>query len=86
MGYSPWGHRESDMTEQLRTHTHALLYQFPFSDWSWSLCPAPNWTNDWTLISGFLFTVILDSPFQGFLLKQVTQSINHYRERTVLAV
>ena len=21
-GYSPWGHKESDMTEQLSTHTH----------------------------------------------------------------
>ena len=21
-GYSPWGHTESDMTEQLNTHTH----------------------------------------------------------------
>ena len=22
MGYSPWGHKESDTTKQLRTHTH----------------------------------------------------------------
>ena len=22
-GYSPWGHEESDMTEQLSTHTHS---------------------------------------------------------------
>ena len=22
MGYSPWGHKESDMTERLRTETH----------------------------------------------------------------
>ena len=22
VGYSPWGHKESDMTEQLNTHTH----------------------------------------------------------------
>ena len=22
MGYSPWGHKESDTTEQLSTHTH----------------------------------------------------------------
>ena len=22
VGYSPWGHKESDMTEQLSTHTH----------------------------------------------------------------
>ena len=21
-GYSPWGHKESDMTERLRTHTY----------------------------------------------------------------
>ena len=25
MGYSPWGHKESDMTEQL-THTHTHIY------------------------------------------------------------
>ena len=24
-GYSPWGHKELDMTEQLSTHTHMLL-------------------------------------------------------------
>ena len=24
MGYSPWGHRESDMTERLPFHFHAL--------------------------------------------------------------
>ena len=22
VGYSPWGHKESDMTEQLSTHVH----------------------------------------------------------------
>ena len=26
VGYSPWGHKESDKTEQLRTHTHQSLY------------------------------------------------------------
>ena len=26
--YSPWGHKESDMTEQL-THTHRFLYPYP---------------------------------------------------------
>ena len=25
MGYSAWGHKESDTTERLRTHTHYLL-------------------------------------------------------------
>ena len=24
-GYSPWGHKESDITEYLSTHTHFLL-------------------------------------------------------------
>ena len=24
-GYSPWGHKESDMTEQLSTHTHTRV-------------------------------------------------------------
>ena len=26
MGYSPWGHKESDTAEQARTHTHTSLY------------------------------------------------------------
>ena len=25
-GYSPWGHKESDMTKQLNTHTHTHTY------------------------------------------------------------
>ena len=25
VGYSPWGHKESDMTEQLNTHTHMIF-------------------------------------------------------------
>ena len=25
-GYSPWGHKESDMTEHLSTHTCAFFY------------------------------------------------------------
>ena len=28
MGYSPWGHRESDMTEHAHTHMKALLWGF----------------------------------------------------------
>ena len=24
-GYSPWGHKESDATEQLNTHTHSCI-------------------------------------------------------------
>ena len=24
-GYSPWGHKESDMTERLNTHTHTHI-------------------------------------------------------------
>ena len=26
VGYSPWGCKELDMTEQLRTHTHTICY------------------------------------------------------------
>ena len=26
MGYSPWGHKESDMNEQLSTHMHACTH------------------------------------------------------------
>ena len=25
-GYSPWGHKESDTTEQLHTHTHTHIF------------------------------------------------------------
>ena len=25
-GYSPWGHKESDMTERLGTHTQLIIY------------------------------------------------------------
>ena len=27
-GYSPWGHKESDMTEQLNTHTHTHTHTY----------------------------------------------------------
>ena len=26
MGYGPWGHKESDMTERLSTYTHTYIY------------------------------------------------------------
>ena len=26
VGYNPWGHKESDMTEQLSVHTHTHTY------------------------------------------------------------
>ena len=26
MGYSPWGHKDLDMTEQLSMHTHTCVY------------------------------------------------------------
>ena len=34
MGCSPWGHKESDMTEQLSMHTHTQGFSFenPFSN------------------------------------------------------
>ena len=28
-GYSPWGHKESDLTEQLSTHTQTVAHQAP---------------------------------------------------------
>ena len=37
-GYSPWGRKQSDMTEPLthtHTHTHALCYNFPDSNMRW---------------------------------------------------
>ena len=33
MDYNPWGHKESDMTEQL-THTHAHTSRFPNKHYS----------------------------------------------------
>ena len=33
MDYSPWGHKESDMTERL-THTHIELYNSFVKKWS----------------------------------------------------
>ena len=41
VGYSPWGHKESDMTEWLSTHTHThththiliLFYSYPAAQW-----------------------------------------------------
>ena len=86
VGYRPRGHKRvgHDWAAE-HTPMPCSINQFLFSESCWSLCPAPNWTKDRTPISGFLLTVILDSPFQGFLLKQETKSINHYRERMVLA-
>ena len=28
-GYSPWGHKESDMTERALTHTHIHTHTYP---------------------------------------------------------
>ena len=33
-GYSPWGYQESDMTEQLSTHTHKLTLKSYFITWA----------------------------------------------------
>ena len=33
VGYSPWDHKESDMTEQL-TYTHIHFFSFIFISWS----------------------------------------------------
>ena len=44
VGYSPWGHKESDVTENTRIHTtpyymHIYIYIYgmdsPFSQWCW---------------------------------------------------
>ena len=47
MGYSPWGRMESDMTEQLSTHTHTPVPERTKLCWGWllalsSLC-SPSW-------------------------------------------
>ena len=39
-GYSPWGHKESDMIEWLSTHTHGYAH-FPF--WSKKIYHSCNW-------------------------------------------
>ena len=31
VGYSPWGHKESDMTERLNTHTHTHIVRGAFT-------------------------------------------------------
>ena len=31
VGYSPWGHTESDMTEYTHTHTHTHTHIFPLA-------------------------------------------------------
>ena len=33
MGYSPWGHNESDTTEHTRVHTHTHTYRYLLSDY-----------------------------------------------------
>ena len=40
VGYSPWGHKESDMTERLSTHTH--------------VDPKPTRSHDWMSTECFL--------------------------------
>ena len=51
---SPWGHKESDTTEWLSTHTHtpvsgwsdSLPHPHPFrSAWFWVLRPFPLWSD-----------------------------------------
>ena len=37
IGYSPWGHEESDMTEQLHFHFHYLNYHHPVLSVVWKL-------------------------------------------------
>ena len=46
VSYSPWGHKESDMTEWLKwqqkyTHTHTRRYSF-ICQWTLRLLPCPN--------------------------------------------
>ena len=33
VGYSPWGHNESDTTEHTRVHTHTHTYRYLLSDY-----------------------------------------------------
>ena len=40
VGYCPWGHKESDVTERLSTHTRRKMQEFPlveykFLVWKW---------------------------------------------------
>ena len=37
MGYSPWGHKESDITEQLSTHKHThVIHQARSQAYIWT--------------------------------------------------
>ena len=42
VGYSPWGHKESDMTEQL-THTHTHRHTHTHTHTLWSRNPTPGY-------------------------------------------
>ena len=33
-GYSPWGHKESDTTEQISTHAHTGIYYIQTQSWA----------------------------------------------------
>ena len=40
VGYSPWGHKESDMTERLSTAQHSVYIDFPGDSGKESTCNA----------------------------------------------
>ena len=43
-GYSPWGHKELDMTERLSTHIYngSIDHETPQSDFLWPLVNGPG--------------------------------------------
>ena len=47
VGYSPWGHKESDMTEQLNYHLHIRWPKY----WSFSLIISPS--NEYSVLISF---------------------------------
>ena len=44
MGYSPWGHKESDTTERLNTHTRTCIHKAELSGFH-------SWAKNYVLIS-----------------------------------
>ena len=57
-GYSPWGRKELDMTEQPSTHAHTLVLSFWPEDWGWwaqqKCCRLDFTSNIWKLSSAMV--------------------------------
>ena len=69
-GYSPWGHKESDMTEATNTHTVWLL-----------VCIVPLIYQDSICISPHFSVVLTCLPFVRtvFLLARIEAVVDHVR-------